>query len=130
MTVLRQHSYLAALFVCFSIADLALTSYLLRLPTGEVYEANWLAREVLASWGLAGLAAFKGLVVLVAGGLLMVVATYRPRAARRLITFACAAVGSVVLYSLGLLFHLEQSAGAERGQDLATVTRVKQNLEQ
>jgi hypothetical protein len=93
---------MALLFVGLSCADLALTAHLLRLGRGEVYEANWLAAEVLARHGVVGLAVFKGLTVLLAGALVAIAASARPRWARRLVGFACLAVGGVVLYSLTL----------------------------
>lgn len=102
MVTLRRHRGMALLFVALSCADLALTAHLLRLGTGEVYEANWLAAKVLAHHGIAGLAVFKASAVLLAGALVAVVAVARPQGARRLVGFACLAVGGVVLYSLTL----------------------------
>jgi hypothetical protein len=93
---------MALLFVTLSCADLALTTHLLRLGNGEVYEANWLAAAVLARYGLSGLAVFKGLIILLTGALVGVLALSRPERARRLAGFACLAVGAVVLYSLTL----------------------------
>jgi hypothetical protein len=119
MHVLRQHSYQAGLFALLSGADLVLTCHLLHLGGGEVYEANWLAGWVLARYGVAGLAAFKGAVVLVVGLLAGVVALSRPRAARGLTTFGCAAVGGVVLYSVVLWARLDQQPGPSSHQDLA-----------
>jgi hypothetical protein len=102
MDTLRRHWGMALLFVALSCADLALTAHLLRLGGGQVYEANWLAAEVLARHGVVGLAVFKGLAVLLVGALVATVASARPRGAQRLVGFACLAVGGVVLYSLML----------------------------
>jgi hypothetical protein len=96
-----------ALFGALSVADLTLTYLLLRESAGEVYEANWLAAWVLANYGYAGLSAFKGLVMLLAGALVSIVWYFRPNAARRLATFACAAVGFVVAYSAVLWARLD-----------------------
>jgi hypothetical protein len=89
--------------VLLSCADLALTCELLRDPAGGHYEANWLAHSILANFDFTGLAAFKGLTVLLVGLLVCLVARSRPTAARRLGAFACLAVGVVVLYSAALL---------------------------
>jgi hypothetical protein len=106
MAILRRPRCLAVLFVLLSGADLALTCHLLQAGTGEVYEANWLAAEVLDHYGLVGLGLFKAGVVLLAGTLVYVVAAYRPALASRLLALACLAVGGVVLYSIALRGYL------------------------
>jgi hypothetical protein len=102
MVALRRYRRMALLFVALSCADLTLTGHLLRLGNGEVYEANWLAAEVLARYGLAGLAVFKALIMLLTAALVGALALARPERARLLAGFACLAVGAVVLYSLTL----------------------------
>lgn len=130
MAALRQHRYTATLFVILSLADVAMTAWLLAHPSGGVYEANGLARAVLIRYGVAGLAAYKGLLVLLTCVLVGVVAAHRPAAARRLSLFACAAVGVVVLYSCGLLLHLEAHPPAPGTQDLAVLRRERERLQQ
>src|SRR5437763_11781071 len=102
MTLWRQHRRLALLFVFLSVLDLALTWHLLRAGNGAVYEANWVAGGILSHFGFTGLALYKVLLVALVATLLCIVAAYRPRAARRLAAFACAAVGAVVIYSVAL----------------------------
>jgi hypothetical protein len=118
MTLWRQHRGLALLFVALSLADLALTWHLLRTGQGAVYEANWVADGILARFGFPGLALYKVLIVALVATLVCVVAVYRPRAARRLALFACAAVGVVVVYSVTLWGTLAATtAGSARSRD-------------
>jgi hypothetical protein len=90
------------LFVLLSLADLALTWWLLGRPDGEVYEGNPVARYWLLHHGWLGLACFKGAQVLLVLLLAATVARWRPRAGRRVLTFGCAALALVVLYSASL----------------------------
>jgi Domain of unknown function (DUF5658) len=122
------HRRAGYLFVLLSGADLALTCALLRHPAGGHYEANWLAHSALARFGFTGLAAYKGLTVLLAGLLVNLLARSRPAAARRLGAFACLAVGAVVLYSAALLVRQPARPANAMAKDLATVRRESQAL--
>jgi hypothetical protein len=106
------------LFVVLSAADLLLTWWLLERSGGTAYEANPLARWWLLRSGWAGLAAFKAAQVVLVLGLAALIARRRPRSAGRLLTFACAALAAVVLYSASLC------RGAAHGQ-----TALRQALE-
>jgi hypothetical protein len=86
-------------FVLLSVADLALTNWLLECSGGHVQEANPVAAWWLARHGAMGLACFKAAVVLLVLGLAAVIARHRPRAAGSILTFGCAALTFVVLYS-------------------------------
>jgi hypothetical protein len=99
MTNLMPHPGKGCLFALLSLADLALTWWLLGHSGGEVYEANPVARWWLARHGWAGLACFKAFVVLVVVGLVAVIARSRPRAAGRLLGLGCAGLAVVVSYS-------------------------------
>ena len=129
MTILRWPWRPAALFVVLSGADLALTCHLVNQPESGVYEANGLAASVLDRYGCAGLAAYKGVVVLLAAALIGLVAHYRPAAGRRLTRFACAAVACVVLYSVALCGQVAWLAAADEDSRLATA-RQQQSLEE
>ncbi|MCI0459576.1 MAG: DUF5658 family protein [Gemmataceae bacterium] len=129
MAALRLHPRMTVLFVFLSCADLALTCCLLRFSGGEVYEANRIAAEVLACYGEVGLAVFKALVVLFAGALVSIVASYRPHAARRLAAFACLAVGGVVVYSVALWGYVAAQP-TYHCQEPAVIARETQRLEQ
>ncbi len=107
MSPRRRPRRLTTLFVLLSTADLALTWLLLSRTGGKVYEANWFAGSVLSQFGLPGLAVFKALIVVLTVALFGVIAVSRPRVARGLATFACGAVGAVVLYSFVLWRSLE-----------------------
>lgn len=87
------------LFASLSAADLCLTWWLLERSGGDVYEGNPVAQWCLAHYGWAGLAAFKAAVVALVGTLALVITRSRPRLAGRVLAFACATVGLVVLYS-------------------------------
>jgi hypothetical protein len=126
---LRTPLLAAGLFVLLSGADLILTCLLLQHPGGSHYEANWLAGQILSNYDFVGLAAYKGLMVLVFGALVFVVARYRPAAARRLGSFACLAVGVVVLYSTVLLARQGSDTPTSTAKDLATVQREERDVE-
>lgn len=127
--MLRRYPRTAALFLLLNVADLALTCHLLRMSAGEVYEANGVAAAVLEHFGVAGLAAFKAFVVLLAAILVAVVAAYRPAAAQRLAAFGCAAVGAVVLYSLALWGWVGAQPRATWGQGMAEIERQAKDLD-
>jgi hypothetical protein len=128
MTAL-SHRRAACLFVLLSCADLVLTCELLRHPSAGHYEANWLAHSILANFDFTGLAAFKGLTVMLVGLIVFLVARSRPVAARRLGTFACLAVGVVVLYSTALLARQASSPPRPSVKDVATLQLEQQALD-
>jgi hypothetical protein len=90
-----------------SLLDLFLTWRLLQGNDGQVYESNPIASWWLDRYDWIGLVAFKGMTVLLAVGLIAVVARYRPHTGGWALTFACAAAGVVVLYSSLLAASLE-----------------------
>ena len=90
------------LFVLLSLLDLALTCWLLGHSEGQVYEANPVARWWLLRYGAAGLAGFKGAVVLFVLTLVTFIARREPRAAGRILNFACVSLVLVDLYSASL----------------------------
>jgi hypothetical protein len=101
-TVLRKTFLRPAkqsLFTLLSLADLALTWWLVKQSAGHVYEANPLAHWCLARAGWAGLACFKAAIVLLVLTLVGLIVRRSPATADRLLNFACAAVALVVLYS-------------------------------
>jgi len=100
------------LFCLLSLADLALTCWLLGNAQGQAYEANPLARWCLSRHGLPGLACFKLASVLAVLGLAWAISRSRPRAGGGVLTFACAALAAVVLYSAALC--LGANASPER----------------
>jgi len=90
------------LFCLLSLADLSLTCWLLDNSGGQAYEANPLACWWLSRHGWLGLACFKLACMLTVLGLATVISRHRPRAGSRVLTFACTALASVVLYSAAL----------------------------
>ena len=97
------HSRPLALFVVLSLADLALTRFLLERQGGGAYEWNPIASWWLTRFGWAGLAGFKLGIVLLVAALTLVVSRRRPCAAERLLGFACAALLAVIVYSIQLV---------------------------
>lgn len=90
-------------FIVLSLADLVLTRILLTQSGGEIYEANPLANLILSNFGWAGLTAFKFGMVLMISGIMVFVAYYQPKTARRLACFAVLLMAGVVGYSGYLL---------------------------
>jgi hypothetical protein len=90
------------MFVLLSLLDLVLTCWLLGHSEGQVYEANPVARWWLVRYGAAGLAGFKGAVVLIVVPLVTFIARREPRAAGRILTFGCVSLVLVDLYSVAL----------------------------
>ena len=86
-------------FVCLSLADLALTCWLVGRPGGPVYEANPAAAWALGRWGWVGLAAVKAASVGLALAVLVPVAWRRPRVADRVLGAGCVVLAGVVGYS-------------------------------
>ncbi len=97
-----RHPYRQFLFVLLSLADLALTCWLLDHSRGQVYEANPLARWWLVRYWATGLACFKAAVVLLVLVLMAVIAHFRPWAAGRILEVSCAILVLVVLHSTAL----------------------------
>jgi hypothetical protein len=104
------------LFVALSFADLYLTRELLVRGHGQVYESNPIAEAWLSRYGLDGLVFFKMGALSVVAGVAVFLSTYRPRAGRWLLNFACLIVGSVALYSCLLMSRLtaDEIRGRER----------------
>lgn len=90
-------------FIVLSLADLVLTRVLLTQSGGDIYEANPLANLILTNFGWAGLTAFKFGMVLMISGIMVYVAYYQPKTARRLVGFAALLMAGVVGYSGYLL---------------------------
>lgn len=91
-------------FTFLSLADFGLTWHLLGRTGGAAYEANPVADWWLQHFGWPGLALFKLTTVLLVSGLGVLIYRYRPSTARRLLSFACALLAAVVLYSGYLVY--------------------------
>jgi hypothetical protein len=87
-----------SLFVALSLADLALTRFLLERQGGGAYEWNPVASWWLARFGWAGLAGFKLGTVLLVAAVSVIVSRRRPLAAGRLLVFGCAALLAVIVH--------------------------------
>src|SRR6266849_905705 len=98
------HPLRLILYAVLSAADLGLTYALIRQGEGDVYESNPIAEAWLSSYGWAGLAVFKLVIVLIVAALAAFVSLSRPRTGGHILTFACLAVAGVVAYSVHLSF--------------------------
>src|SRR5207244_1773783 len=96
------HPVRLTLYAVLSAADLGLTYALIRQGEGEVYESNPIAEAWLSSYGWAGLAVFKLLIVLIVAAMATFISLTRPRTGGHVLSFACLAVAAVVGYSIHL----------------------------
>jgi hypothetical protein len=87
------------LFTVLSLVDLILTWALLNFAEGKVYELNPIALAWLVKYGWPGFVVFKFLGVSLIGFIAVFVARHQPRTAARILTFACVAVGLVLIYT-------------------------------
>ena len=117
------HPRKLVLFATLSLADLALTRFLLERAGGSAYESNPVAAWWLSSFGWPGLAGFKLAVILLAAALAVIVSRRRPRAGGRVLAFGCSALLAVVLYSGAL------AGGAGAGDDEPTEADLRQGAE-
>ena len=105
-----------ALFGLLSLADLLLTWYLLTPRRALLYEGNPLARWCLLGYGWTGLTLFKAATVFVVCSLAVVISRSRLVTAQRLMTFCCAVLVLVVLYSSSLVFAGQHAQKADAGE--------------
>jgi hypothetical protein len=92
-----------SVFALLSLIDFGLTYHLFCTGGGAVYESNPVAAWVLAHLGWLGLATFKGAMVAVTAALAVLIFLRHPLAGTRVLSFGCAALVAVVLYS-GFIF--------------------------
>jgi Domain of unknown function (DUF5658) len=106
MSALRLPSCKILVFTFLSLVDLALTLQLLATGNEAIYESNPAARWFFQHYGWAGLAVFKAGLVSLVLCLSMAISLHHPRAGRRILLFACAALVPVVVYNSALASHL------------------------
>jgi hypothetical protein len=99
------------LFLALGLGDLFLTWKLIQEGDGRLIESNPVAGWWLATYGWAGMAAYKLGLFVVIGALAGVIAYRRPATGERLLVFGCGAQSAVVLYSVLLVFFVEDQAG-------------------
>jgi hypothetical protein len=131
MTSRIPHFRKLFLFLALSLADLALTWWLLHQAGELVYESNPVANWWLHAHGWIGLAAFKIWTVLLVIGLAVVISLQRPRTAGWVLTFACSVSGGVVLYSCllsGLVRARESGLSQEETAARAIGRRLDRRL--
>jgi hypothetical protein len=109
---LRPILWLLTAFVLLSLADLYLTWRLIHQDGGRLLESNPVAGWWLATYGWAGMAAFKGGIVVLVGVLAGVIARRRPRAGELMLVYSCGAQSAVVVYSLFLPWIADEQGGA------------------
>ena len=102
----RKVSLLAlSFFVVLSVADLVITKILLQQSGGAIYEANPLADLIIQNLGWGALTFFKFGMVSMVSAIVIYVAYYQPKTARRLLLFGCMLMTGVVGYSLCLMSY-------------------------
>ena len=104
------------LYVVLSAADFGLTWVLLKMNPSAV-ESNPVAAEWLARFGWGGLAVFKAATVLVfVGAVVVILRRRRAVVGAGVVTFGCAALLAVTVYSGGLIgdTHDEHASPAPR----------------
>jgi hypothetical protein len=104
------HPRKLCLFAALSLADLALTRFLIEHRGGGAYEQNPVAAWFLDHFDWTGLAAFKLGSVLLVVSLVLTVARRRPGVAGRVLTFGCAALLAVLLYSGSLVARVNAAS--------------------
>src|SRR5690349_18620406 len=119
----------SVLFAVLGLADLLLTSYLLRTEYGSVYESNPVARWWLARWGWAGLAGFKLAIILLVIASVKLIARYRPRTATHVLSFACGATALVIGYSCTLLGTARAHGLALNKEDMVRIVAKAYQLD-
>lgn len=102
MTECTLHPRKQVLFAALSVADFALTWWLIERSEARAYEANPIAGWWLAQFGWIGLACFKLAVVCLILGLASLISRFRPLTAGRVLRLGCACLAAVVLYSVAL----------------------------
>jgi hypothetical protein len=123
MVARTGHPGKLALFVLLSVADLALTWWLISGTGGEVYESNPVADFLLRAYGWLGLGVFKFAVVMLVSTLVLVISRSRPRAGGRILLFACSMLACVVLYSCFLTWEVGLSPPAIRSGQAVVLVR-------
>lgn len=96
-------------YVLVSFLDVILTWLALRFSAegrtrGTFIESNPVAQWVLARWGIQGMAVFKLLLTVLVVAIAEFVGRTRPIVARALLWGGVIVVGTVVIYTLRLLF--------------------------
>jgi hypothetical protein len=127
---MRERHFGVLLGCCLVVlqgADLVLTWRLLQRP--DVYEANPLARGVVARFGDAGLIGFKGICTAVVLGIVLFVWQRRAVVAKRLLCVCCLLLAGTSIWSLAMLSRqsdvasesvlLAEQAGLDRQMDEA-----------
>ena len=97
-------------FVLVSILDIVMTWLALKFSAegrtqGTFVESNPVAQWVLARWGFQGMAIFKLIMTALVVSIAEFVGRTRPIVAQALLWGGTAVVGSVVIYTVRLLFR-------------------------
>jgi Domain of unknown function (DUF5658) len=118
MGVTRFHPGKFLLYSVLSVADLALTFFLVTHGRGHIYEGNPIANAWLSSFGWSGLILYKALTMSLLAGTLFFLSLYnRTRVAGRVLVFACLALSAVVGYSANIAYAVRAQQGHLLTQD-------------
>ena len=98
-------SFEKSMFVIANIMDIGMTSML--LETGQFIESNPIAAHILNDWGLAGMIAYKLIIVSMIMLIANTISIWKIKTSKRLLHFGTLAVSGVVAYSILLMMSYQ-----------------------
>lgn len=98
-------SFEKIMFVIANTMDIGMTSML--LGTGQFIESNPIAAHILNDWGLAGMIAYKLIIVSIVMLIANIISIWRINTSKQLLHFGTLAVSAVVSYSILLMMSYQ-----------------------
>ena len=98
-------SFEKSMFVIANIMDIGMTSML--LETGQFIESNPIAAHILNDWGLAGMIAYKLVIVSIIMLIANTISIWKIKTSKRLLHFGTLAISGVVSYSILLMMSYQ-----------------------
>ena len=98
-------SFEKSMFVIANIMDIGMTSML--LESGQFIESNPIAAHILNDWGLAGMIAYKLIIVSMIMLIANTISIWKIKTSKRLLHFGTLAVSGVVSYSILLMMSYQ-----------------------
>lgn len=98
-------SFEKSMFVIANIMDIGMTSML--LETGQFIESNPIAAHILNDWGMAGMIAYKLVIVSIIMLIANTISIWKIKTSKRLLHFGTLAISGVVSYSILLMMSYQ-----------------------
>jgi hypothetical protein len=98
-------SFEKIMFVIANTMDIGMTSML--LGTGQFIESNPIAAHILNDWGLAGMIAYKLIIVSIVMLIANIISIWKINTSKQLLHFGTLAVSAVVSYSILLMMSYQ-----------------------